>query len=214
MSAYLPDTSVMLAYTLASIILFITPGPDMSLFLARTLAGGRKAGVASVLGANAGCIIHTVLAAVGISALLAASQTAFLILKIVGALYLLWLAVDAVRNGSALSIQSVERQEVSFWRTFLMGMGINLTNPKIVLFFITFLPQFISANDPHASGKLVFLGLYFIAVSLPLAIIMVFGAERLIAWLRTRPGILRGIDWSFAGIFGYFAIRIALTEGR
>jgi threonine/homoserine/homoserine lactone efflux protein len=214
MTAYLPDSSVMLAYTLASIILFITPGPDMSLFLARTLAGGRKAGVASVLGANAGCIIHTVLAAVGISALLAASQTAFLILKIVGALYLLWLAVDAVRNGSALSIQSVERQEVSFWRTFLMGMGINLTNPKVVLFFITFLPQFISASDPHASGKLLFLGLYFIAVSLPLAIVMVFGAERLIDWLRTRPRVLRGIDWSFAGIFGYFAIRIVLTEGR
>ncbi|MGL5362428.1 MAG: LysE family translocator [Bosea sp. (in: a-proteobacteria)] len=214
MSAYLPDASVMLAYTLASIILFITPGPDMSLFLARTLAGGRKAGVASLLGASAGCVVHSVLVAVGVSALLAASQTAFLILKVVGAGYLLWLAVDAIRNGSALSIQSVDRQDVPFWRTFMIGLGINLTNPKVVLFFVTFLPQFISASDPNAAGKLLFLGIYYMVITLPLAILMIFGAERLIGWLRTRPGILRGIDWSFAGIFSYFALKIALTEGR
>src|ERR671916_2204898 len=103
---FLPDWSTLLTYSVAAFVLFITPGPDMSLFLAKTMAGGRRAGMAAVLGAMAGCCVHTLLAALGLSALLAASVTAFTILKIVGAVYLLWLAVDAVRRGSALNLKS------------------------------------------------------------------------------------------------------------
>ena len=117
-----------------------------------------------MLGAMAGCCVHTLLAALGLSALLAASATAFTVLKVVGALYLLWLAVDAVRHGSALQLKERGRSARSpFWKTFLLGLGINLTNPKVVLFFVTFLPQFVQAGDPHAAEKLVFLGLYFVA---------------------------------------------------
>ena len=97
---------------------------------------------------------------------------------------------------------------------FLQGIGINLTNPKIILFFITFLPQFVAVGDPHAQGKLVFLGLYFVAFSIPLAILMVIGAERLISTLKARPKIMRGIDYAFAGIFGAFAVKILATQGR
>jgi threonine/homoserine/homoserine lactone efflux protein len=89
------------------------------------------------------------------------------VLKVVGAAYLLWLAVDAVRNGSALRLRDTERGEISAWRTFLLGLGVNLTNPKIVLFFVTFLPQFVDARSANAGGQLVFLGLYFIAFSTP-----------------------------------------------
>ena len=145
---FLPETSTLLTYSLACLVLFITPGPDMSLFLAKTMAGGRRAGIASMLGAMAGCCVHTLLAALGFSALLAASVTAFMILKVVGALYLLWLAFDAVRNGSALSVKDERKAELPFWKTFLVGVGINLTNPKIVLFFVTFLPQFVQAGRP------------------------------------------------------------------
>src|SRR5918995_2836769 len=159
---FLPDASVLLTYSLACFVLFITPGPDMSLFLAKTMAGGRQAGLAAMLGAMAGCCVHTLLAALGLSALLAASATAFTILKIVGALYLLWLAADTIRNGSALTLKDENRRDVPAWRTFLLGLGVNLTNPKIVLFFVTFLPQFIDAADPYAKQKLVFLGVYFI----------------------------------------------------
>src|ERR687892_2728348 len=106
---FVPDSDVLLAYTLACFVLFITPGPDMSLFLAKTVAGGRRAGMAAMLGAMAGCCVHTLLAALGLSALLAASATAFTILKVVGALYLLWLAVDAVRHGSALNLKDQGR---------------------------------------------------------------------------------------------------------
>ncbi len=130
---FLPEGGVLLAYSIACFVLFITPGPDMSLFLAKTVAGGRRAGMASMLGAMAGCCVHTLLAALGLSALLAASTTAFTVLKVVGALYLLWLAVDAVRHGSALNLKDASRAEVAFGRTFMIGLGINLTNLSVGL---------------------------------------------------------------------------------
>jgi threonine/homoserine/homoserine lactone efflux protein len=211
---FLPDAATMLAYSLACFVLFITPGPDMSLFLSKTLAGGRRHGIAAMLGAMAGCCVHTVLAAVGVSALLAASVTAFTVLKIVGALYLGWLALDAMRHGSALSVARGEVLEAGTWQTFLTGVGINLTNPKVVLFFVTFLSQFITVGDPHAPAKLLFLGLYFVVLSVPLAVGMILGAERLIASLKARPRVMRAIDWCFAGIFGAFAVKILMTQAR
>jgi threonine/homoserine/homoserine lactone efflux protein len=211
---FLPEASVLLAYSLACFVLFITPGPDMSLFLAKTVAGGRQAGMAAMLGAMTGGCVHTLLAALGLSALLAASATAFTILKIVGALYLLWLAVDAIRNGSALTLKDENRRDVSAWRTFLLGLGVNLTNPKIVLFFVTFLPQFVTSDDPYAAEKLLFLGLYFIAFSTPLAALMILGADRVIALLRGRPRLMRVIDYTFAGLFGAFALKILASSNR
>ncbi len=211
---FLPAPDVLLAYSLACFVLFITPGPDMSLFLAKTVSGGRRAGLASMLGAMTGCCVHTLLAALGLSALLAASATAFTVLKVVGALYLLWLAVDAVRHGSALNLKNEGKGEVSVARTFLLGLGVNLTNPKIVLFFVTFLPQFVAADDPYAPEKLVFLGLYFIAFSTPLAALMILGADRVIAALRGRPRLMRAIDYAFAGLFGAFALKILSAQGR
>jgi threonine/homoserine/homoserine lactone efflux protein len=205
---FLPDASVLLTYSIACFVLFATPGPDMSLFLAKTLQGGTRAGLAAMLGTMAGCCVHTLLAALGLSALLAASATAFTLLKIVGALYLLWLAIDAIRRGSALSVKSQAKAELPLARTFLTGVGINLTNPKIVLFFVTFLPQFVQPGDPHAAGKLLFLGLYFVAFSIPLAALMILGAERVLETLRGRPRLLRIIDYSFAGLFSAFAVRI------
>jgi threonine/homoserine/homoserine lactone efflux protein len=210
---FLPDPAVLLAYSLACFVLFVTPGPDMSLFLAKTVAGGRRAGMAAMAGAMAGCCVHTLLAAIGLSALLAASATAFTILKLVGALYLLWLAVDAVRRGSALNLKDGAASNDPVWQTFLLGVGINLTNPKVVLFFVTFLPQFVNPADPHASEKLLFLGLYFIAFCTPLAALLILAAERFIALLRRRPRVMRAIDYAFAGLFSAFAIRI-LMQGR
>lgn len=211
---FLPDLATLMAYAVASVILFATPGPDMSLFLARTIAGGRGHGMASVLGANLGCLVHTLAAAIGLSALIAASTTAFTTLKIVGALYLLWLAVDALRHGSALSVTEGAPVPPSIMRTFLMGVGVNITNPKVILFFITFLPQFIDVSDPHATGKMVFLGIFFVVINIPFSILMILGAERLVGYLKSRPTVLRALDWTFAGFFGFLAVKILATESR
>lgn len=211
---FLPDPAVLVSYAIASIVLFITPGPDMSLFLSRTVAGGRAAGIASVLGTNLGCCVHTLAAALGISALLAASATAFTVLKVVSAVYLLWLAYDAIRHGSALNVRADKVAPASFGSHFMTGLIVNLTNPKILMFFISFLPMFVSASDPYASHKLVFLGLMFVVINGPLSVALVLGAEKLITFLKSRPRILKGIDWLFAGVFGFFAISILMTQRR
>ena len=212
--AILPAASVMLAYTLASFVLFITPGPDMSLFLSKTVTGGRGAGVASMAGALTGCGVHTLAAALGLSAIIAASPAAFTVLKVVGAAYLAWLALDALRNGSALNVKAEGRSAPDLRKTFLLGLGVNLLNPKVILFFITFLPQFVDAHDPHATGKFLFLGAYFILFSIPPAIVMILAAERVIDTLRARPRIMRAIDYCFAGIFGAFAVKILATQTK
>ena len=211
---FLPDLPVLIAYSLACLVLFVTPGPDMSLFLAKTIAGGRRAGIAAFTGASLGCVAHSLLAAFGLSALIAASPAAFFTLKVVGAVYLLWLAIDAVRHGSSLRVRADASSEPAFWRTLALGFSVNMTNPKVVLFFVTFLPQFVQADDPHANAKLLFLGIYFVVFSFPLGVAMILGAERVVNGLKSRPRLLRGIDWLFAGVFSTFAVKILATQAR
>ncbi|MCA0400845.1 MAG: LysE family translocator [Proteobacteria bacterium] len=211
---FLPDASTMLTYSLACFILFITPGPDMSLFLARTMQGGRKAGIASMVGSCTGCLGHSLAAAFGLSALIAASATAFGALKILGALYLLWMAYSAIRYGSTLNLKNAEAAPPALAATFWQGVGINLTNPKVVLFFITFLPQFIRADDPDASAKLFFLGVYMVAFTFPFAILMILIAERFVGFLKSNPRAMRVIDYAFAGVFGFFAAQVLRTQTR
>lgn len=211
---FIPDSATMVAYSLACFVLFITPGPDMSFFLAKTVQGGRQAGIAAMTGASFGNIVHSLAAAFGLSALIAASATAFTAVKIIGALYLLWMAYDAIRHGSALTIAREAGKPPSFGRTCLQGLGVNLTNPKIVLFFLTFLPQFVAASDPHAAGKLLFLGIYFVVFAFPLAVGLILVAERFIALLKNNPRLMRAVDYAFAGVFGFFAIQVLRTQAR
>jgi threonine/homoserine/homoserine lactone efflux protein len=209
---FLPDLNVLLAYTAAAVILVITPGPDMTLFLGQTLTGGRARGVAAYLGASAGLVVHTMLAAFGLSALLAHSAAAFGLLKIVGVAYLLWLAFDALRRGSALTLAPGLAEPQPLGQVFLMGVGINLLNPKIIMFFLTFLPQFVSAHDPHAGGKLMFLGLYFIALAVPICFVLILAADRFTAAIRRSPKVMRAIDWLFASLMGAFAVRLLFAR--
>ncbi|MCQ8781913.1 LysE family translocator [Mangrovibrevibacter kandeliae] len=211
---FLPDLPTFLAFSLAALVLTITPGPDMTLFLGRTLSEGRAAGMAAMLGASCGVVVHTSLAAFGLSALIAASPEAFLVLKICGGGYLIYLAFQAIMNGSTLNLDRRSTRSHSLLSNWLTGVGINLLNPKVILFFVTFLPQFVSAGDPHAVGKLFFLGLYFMAVAIPLSIAMILAADRFAAALKRRPKIMRGLDWLFASVFSAFAVRIFLTHGR
>src|SRR5213595_302571 len=117
---FVPDLNILLAYTAAAVILVITPGPDMTLFLGQTLTGGRARGAAAMLGASTGLIVHTMLAAFGLSALLAASATAFGIVKVAGVAYLVWLAVNALRHGSALTLEPGVGAPQSLGKVFIM----------------------------------------------------------------------------------------------
>jgi threonine/homoserine/homoserine lactone efflux protein len=174
---FLPSLEVLLAYTAAAFVLILTPGPDMTFFLGQTLAGGRARGFAAMLGVSLGLVVHSLLAAFGLSALLSASATAFGALKITGVAYLIWLAVQSLRHGSALSL-APDAGSPTLTRAFLTGLGVNLLNPKIIVFFLTFLPQFVSVSDPHAGAKLMFLGLYFIALGIPTCALLILAAHR------------------------------------
>ena len=137
-----------------------------------------------------------------------------LALKVVGAGYLFWLAVDAVRRGSSLTLNAERAPVRPFAANFLTGAGVNLLNPKVILFFMTFLPQFVAAGDPHATGKFFFLGFFYVAVSIPIVSPMILAADRFSSALRGNPAISRITDWLLAGVFGAFAVKILITQVR
>lgn len=210
----LPEPAILAAFILASVILIITPGPDMTLFLGQTINGGRAQGFASMFGATAGLLVHSMLAAFGLSALLVASATAFTVIKVAGAGYLLWLAVQAIRHGSSLSLKPGRLSHLSLRRAFAIGLGVNLLNPKIVMFFLTFLPQFVSASDPDAPARLLMLGLLYALLTPPLCTPMILGAERFAAAMRASPRMMRAFDWTFAGLMGAFAVRLLFARAN
>lgn len=211
--SFLPSTPTLLGFTLAGFVLAITPGPDMMLILSRTISGGRRNGFIAMAGITTGLLLHALFAAFGLSALLAASATAFTMLKIAGAAYLLWLAVQAIRHGSAITNISADAAPESASATFWTGFGVNLTNPKVVMFFLTFLPQFVDASHPAASGQLLFLGLFFLVIGIPVASFIILVADRFVTTIRAQPGFARAFDWVFAGVMSAFAVRLLLRSG-
>jgi threonine/homoserine/homoserine lactone efflux protein len=212
--SFIPDTSTLIQFAIATFILAITPGPDMTLFVSRTLSQGRATGFASMAGALTGTLIHTTLVVVGISALIVASPMAFFVLKIFGAGYLVFLAFQAVTKGSAFSPEKRTGPQVSLFRSWVAGLGVNLLNPKIILFFMTFLPQFVSAHDPSASAKLFFLGMMFIVLSIPVTVPMVLAAEKFSAAMKASPRVTRVVDYLFGGVFSAFALKILTAQAK
>lgn len=213
MSAFVPELPVLAAYLVAAVVLGLTPGPDMTLFLSKTVAQSRIAGLAAFAGASTGLVVHSVLVAAGLSVVLAASASAFTILKVVGAIYLGYLAYDAIAKGSALSLERGGPSE-SIGAVYLKGLLVNLLNPKIVVFFVTFLPQFVSPADPHAAKKLLFLGFAFVLVNLPVCVGLILSADWIAGYLKRSPRVTRVVDWLFAGVLGAFAVRLILTQVR
>lgn len=214
---YLPSLATFAAFTAASLLLAATPGPDMTLSISRALSQGRGPALFVVLGTSMGIVMHTMLVAFGISALITASPTAFMILKTGGAGYLLWLAIQAIRFGSSFSDnmgEAVAMPKASPLANISTGFWVNLLNPKVIIFFMTFLPQFVSAGDPNVTGKLLVLGMLFIMIGMPVNTIVVLAADKLSNWLRNNKKVLRGLDYSFAGVFSIFAVKIFMTQSR
>lgn len=213
---FVPSLPTLITFTIAILLLAVTPGPDMTLWISRSLREGRAAGFMTLVGTNIGITVHTMLVAFGVAALIVASPTAFLILKTGGAAYLVWLAIQAIRKGSDfVMVKSTgEKAQASLKSALLNGIWVNLLNPKVIIFFMTFLPQFVSATDPHVTGKLIFLGIWSIIVALPIGIGIVVAADVLSAWLQRNRKVLRGLDYTIAGVFSLFAVKIFFTQTR
>jgi threonine/homoserine/homoserine lactone efflux protein len=207
----LPPWTLLAPFLAAAIALNLTPGADMTYVLARSLGQGREAGLVSALGIAAGSAIHTVLAAVGLSAVLMHSEAAFTAVKLGGAAYLLWLAFKAVRDGGAAATMS-ERPPAPLGRIFLEATLTNLLNPKVALFVLAFLPQFVAPEQGHVGLQIVLLGTIFnfggtavnvaVALSMSAARSFVLGSS----WVR------RALAWFSAAVFVGLAARLALAE--
>jgi threonine/homoserine/homoserine lactone efflux protein len=212
--SFLPSLPLLLAYFVACAVLAATPGPDMALFLQKTLGGGRSHGFAALAGAMTGILAHTFAAALGLSALIAASSRLYGALKIVGALYLLWLAYNALRRGAASRFETRGAPSASLGKTYLTGVLINLTNPKIVLFFVTFLPQFVDPGEASPAPKFFFLGAAFVAIALVVNGLLILIAARFVAVARANPRAVRLFDYAIAGVMGGFAARLLIAQGK
>ncbi len=146
-------------FLVAALLITATPGPDNLMVLGMGISNGRRQGIAFGLGCAAGCLSHTLLAVVGVSALIAASPTAFTLLKTVGGLYLVWLGINAWRSSGSAGVKTVGTVESSLSSLFLKGCIANAINPKVVLFFLSFLPQFVVATHGQVPMQLAALGL-------------------------------------------------------
>src|SRR5687768_8130280 len=156
----LPDTNTLLLFMTAALALNVTPGPDMLYVVARSVGEGRAAGIISSLGIAAGSLVHTMAVALGLAGLLRAVPLAFEIVKWVGAAYLVWLGVRALRSQGGVGGHSTVTP-VSRGAVFRQGMLTNLLNPKVALFFLAFLPQFVDPERGPVALQVISLGLLF-----------------------------------------------------
>jgi threonine/homoserine/homoserine lactone efflux protein len=208
-------------FILAGWALNITPGPDVFFQITQALKGGLRAGIAAMLGICAGCLVHVAAASLGVSALIAASSTAFTLLKWLGAAYLVYVGVQMLlakpaphaMNSEALCADSMPAIGLKRLKNiFIQGFWTNALNPKVALFFLAFLPQFISPQAAQPALAFAALGLLFILNSVPINL----GYVLLAAWLSQRMSSLqRGMLWleRAAGVmFIGFGVKLALSE--
>jgi threonine/homoserine/homoserine lactone efflux protein len=154
-------THSLVAFLLSSFLLWMTPGPDTMYIIARSISQGRRAGLMSVLGISTGILVHTVFAALGLSAILATSAWAFAIVKYAGATYLIYLGVQALQKKSK-SVATLEVTPMSGWKIYRQGVLTNVFNPKVAVFFLAFLPQFITSSARFGVFPFLFLGVLFV----------------------------------------------------
>ena len=183
----MPEVQSFLVFLLAALLLAITPGPGIFYVAARTLAGGRPEGLASSFGTGVGGLVHVVAGAVGVSALVMASAEAFTLLKIAGALYLIWLGLNTWRG--ARIVEPVEVQTTGVRRAFREGIVVEALNPKTAAFFLAFIPQFV---DPSANvaGQFVVLGLISVALNTGADLVVTYWAAKARAGFARRPSLL------------------------
>lgn len=196
-------------FLLASLLITLAPGPDNLLVLSLGMARGRRQGVAFGLGCAAGCLNHTVLAALGVSALIAASATAFSLLKLAGGLYLIWLGVRAIRQAQATGRPAEPNVRVeSDRRLFARGLLANAINPKVVLFFLAFLPQFVDSSRGSGGWQIMQLGLLFSLQAALIFSVIGWFAGAIGEYLARTPGLGRWLDRLAGGIFVLLGARL------
>jgi len=196
-----------------AILLIITPGQDTFFILGRSLSGGRSAGVAAALGISTGTVVHTILAALGLSALLATSPYAFMAVKFAGAAYLVFIGIRALLSRSsglpADEAASVDQDRRSAFR---QGVLTNLLNPKVALFFLALMPQFIDAGSTRKVGAFLVLGLTFVTLGLVWVVTLAVAAAELRGAFLRRPSMANVLNKVAGAMFVALGLKLATAR--
>jgi threonine/homoserine/homoserine lactone efflux protein len=202
-------------FVISGILLNITPGQDTMYILGRSVAQGPKAGVLSVLGIMTGILVHTLLASLGLSVILATSSVAFAVIKFAGAGYLVWIGIGFLRTrGDDSALSPVLPAAPNPGKIFRQGVLTNVLNPKVALFFLSFLPQFVSARSEAVFLPFMILGLVFLTTCGIWCLVLVYGASRLSTHFRRRTtagGVLKKLTGL---LFVGLGIRLAFSQSH
>ena len=202
-------------FILSGLLLNITPGPDTAYILGRSIQLGWRGGAAAALGIGTGCLVHVFGAAIGLSALLMASSTAFAVLKLAGAAYLLFTGVQMLLSRpQAITEVAAQGGETSLRKVFWQGALTNVLNPKVALFFLAFLPQFVAADSPDKALAFLLLGAIFIFNGTLWCLGVAAFAARAASRIRSSEGVIAWINRVLGGLFVYLGFRVAMLEAR
>ena len=212
----MPDFQHLLLFIAAGWLLNLTPGPDVLYIVTHSLRSGARAGIVAGLGITAGCFVHIFAAAVGVGALLATSATAFTVLKWMGAAYLLWVGVKILfsRRPQAttdLMAMAASEPQRPLKAVFVGGFWTNVLNPKVAIFFLAFVPQFIAPDSASPAMAFAMLGVLFNLNAIPVNV----GWALFAAWMAKRDTVQRGMHWldrAAGAMFIGFGIKLALTD--
>ena len=201
-------------FLFAGIILNLTPGADTMYILGRSISQGKKAGIMSALGISTGSLVHCIIASFGLSIIIAKSAIAFSTIKYLGAVYLIYLGVKALltKSRKEFEIEQLDKKKSSNRKIFISGILTNILNPKVALFFLAFLPQFIDPNYATNSFPFIILGLTFIATGTIWCLALAMFSAKLSDRIRRNYKIKMWLDKITGGIFIALGIKLALSK--
>lgn len=199
-------------FCLAVLLLNATPGPDTAYIVGRSVAQGRAAGLVSALGISLGCCVHALASALGLTAILAASATAFLAIKLAGGAYLVYLGMRMMVAGPAQEIAAAVRDVRSLRKVFWQAVITNVLNPKVILFFLAFIPQFVRADSHRKTAAFLLLGAVFVVISTCWNSGTAFLAGTLARRAGRNPRIRRWLERSVGAAFVALGLRLAFTK--
>jgi threonine/homoserine/homoserine lactone efflux protein len=207
------DVSILVAFVAACAVISLVPGPDMMFIIANGVARGRAAGVVAAVGMSTGMAVHTVAAALGLGALLHAAPVILDAVRIVGAVFLGWLAISALRSARHVAVNAPARfGGNSLRRTYAMATLTNLANPKVIFFYLAFFPQFVTEGGWPTPLQFLLMGAILIVVGLTVDAGVGLAAGTLSQLLRRRPGVQRWLNRVSAAIFGGLAVRLVVDR--
>jgi threonine/homoserine/homoserine lactone efflux protein len=199
-------------FVATGVLLNLTPGQDTLYILGSSIANGRRIGIASALGISVGCVVHTLAAALGLSAILATSATAFTVVKLAGAAYLIYLGIRALVARTDTISPSPHASSTPAVLAFRRGVLTNVLNPKVALFFLALLPQFIDADSPTKIAAFVGLGLTFVATGSVWCLLLAVAAANIRGYLVEHPRAFTHLSRASGALFVFLGLRLAASE--